>query len=235
MRPLAELLSDDPAWPLVESWLAEATNETIVLPADRERGEETLYLLQMTSRSPLGAVALEAGGILVDHGWLRILGSGSERMKGSLTTWNGLVEQSDIEPIENALVVAHDAVGGFFALNGGAFAGEPGDVFYFAPESLEWETTELGYSDFLRFAFGGDLEGFYEGMRWPDWRDDLRGVSPDRGFSLFPPPFTAEGKPVEKASRSLVPMAELWGLYREYARQVGSLPDGGSFRIDVTD
>jgi len=36
--------------------------------------------------------------------------------------------------------------GGFFAVNGGAFGGKAGNVFYYAPDSGEWEDTQLGYS-----------------------------------------------------------------------------------------
>lgn len=43
------------------------------------------------------------------------------------------------------LLVADDVLGGFFAINGGAFAGEAGNVFYYAPGSGEWEDCEMGY------------------------------------------------------------------------------------------
>jgi hypothetical protein len=79
VRPLHELLSDDPAWPLIDSWINDAANDVRVVPTDRGRGEETLQALQVTTRSPLGAVALETGGLLVDHGWVRILGAGGKR------------------------------------------------------------------------------------------------------------------------------------------------------------
>lgn len=82
MRPLAELRSDDPAWPLIQTWISEATSEVVVLPSDRTRGEETLYRLQVTSHSALGAVGFEIGGILIDHGCLRLLGSGCEERRG---------------------------------------------------------------------------------------------------------------------------------------------------------
>jgi len=43
------------------------------------------------------------------------------------------------------IIVAFDAVGGFFAVNGGGIGGvNPGHVAYFAPESLQWEN--LGVS-----------------------------------------------------------------------------------------
>ncbi len=74
----------------------------------------------------MGAIALETGGILIDHGWLRFLGSGHERMRGSLLTWNANGGMIESHLLKNAFIVAHDVVGGFFALNGGAFPGKLG-------------------------------------------------------------------------------------------------------------
>jgi hypothetical protein len=74
MRDLADLLSPDPAWPLVLSWVREARHQVEVLPVERARAEDVLVALQVTTRSPMGALALETGGLLVGGGWLRILG-----------------------------------------------------------------------------------------------------------------------------------------------------------------
>jgi hypothetical protein len=206
-----------------------------VLPTDRERGEETLRLLQVTTGSPLGAVALETGALLVDHGWVRVLGAGAETMGLSLASWNGLHARREIEPIDNALVVANDAVGGLFALNGGAFDGEPGSVFYFAPDTLDWLDMSMGYSGFLQWVCSGDLVRFYQELRWEGWEDDVSHASADQGFALYPPPFAKEGKSVGQAHRKLVPMTELYGVYREYARRLAELPAGATFRIEFTE
>jgi len=47
------------------------------------------------------------------------------------------------------LLVADDVLGGFFAINGGAFGGKAGNVFYYVPDSGKWEDPQLGYSRFL--------------------------------------------------------------------------------------
>jgi hypothetical protein len=214
MRSLNELINmEDPAWPLVQEWMAGAPNRIEVLPVNRSRAEQTLLALQVTTRSPMGALALETGGLFVDHGWLRLLGSGCGRMQGDLCLWNGLREGLPVAPIPGALVVAHDAVGGFFAINGGAFAGNTGRVFYFAPDSLEWYEYWPSYSDFLYWVFHGDLQKFYEALRWPNWAEDVWQASGDQGFHIYPPPFAKEGGPAASRSRRLVPMAELWGFY----------------------
>jgi len=235
MRRVAELLSDESAWPLVESWIAAASNEVVVLPTERTRGEEALYRLQVTTHSALGAVALETGGILIDHGWLRMLGSGSAELHASLTNWNKIGDTSDIEPLESALIVGCDAIGGFFALNGGEFEGERGRVFYLAPDTLEWESLERGYSDFLYWGLAADLNDFYAELRWPGWQEELAGASPDLGFSLYPPPFTKEGQPLANVNRKLVPMRELWAVQQNYIRQLADVPEGATIKFKVEE
>ena len=235
MRSLGELLSDDPAWPMAQSWIATATNDVRLLPVDRARGERTLHLLQITTRAPLGAIALETAGVLADHGWLRLLGAGGGELQGGLASWNGLDGERVVNGIEGALLVAHDAVGGFFALNDWAFEGEQGRVFYFAPDTLDWLDMEMGYSDLVQWVCAGDLDRFYEQLRWPGWEAEVSTASPDEGFHLYPPPFSKEGQPVEAAHRRVVPMTELWEWYRECVQQLAALPEGKEFRFKLTE
>ena len=207
-RPLGELLAtDEPAWPLVQSWIREAARPVEVRPVSREDGEDALRRLQVTARSPLGAVALETGGLLVDDGWIRILGGGSDGFP-SIVDWNGFGGEPLVDPVAGGFVVAYDAIGGFFLARE-----ETRTVWSFMPDSVEWQDTELGYGDFVHWTLNGDLELFYEGLRWEGWRDEVRRLPPDRGLLLWPPPATREGKDVAAVSRREVPVAELWGLY----------------------
>lgn len=220
-RSVAELLdTDDPAWPALQQRFAEAGDRVEVLPRDPQAAERTLHHLQVTVRSPLGAIAYETGGVLIDAGWLRLLGAGSPRMPGSLRSWNdGTVDTFGLAG--RAMLVAHDAVGGFFALNGGAFDGDPGDVHYLSPDSLEWEDLELPYSDFVAWAMGGDLEAFYENSRWPDWREQVAPLPGDQGILIYPPLWAAEGGDLVDRARKPVPIGELWGLAHEWRNQLG--------------
>lgn len=220
MRPLADLLSDDPAWPEVQGWIAQGRNPIEVLPRDPQRSAATLMSLQVTTRSPMGALAYETGGLLIDGGWLRLGGGGGRRLHG-LAEWNGLTPGAAFAPLEGALVVADDVVGGIFALDGGRFGADPGSAHYFAPASLRWEPLGFGYSDLLWWAVAGDLGRFYEDLRWPGWEDEVTAVEPNQGLSLYPPPFTAEGRPVSRATRRAVPMAELRSFYLESAATLG--------------
>jgi hypothetical protein len=220
MRTLDDLLSADSAWPLVLEWQREAKNPIELLAVERSRAEASLVAMQVTTRSPMGAVVWESGGILVDRGWVRVLGAGCARLDGYLARWNGLGGAPLRDPLPGALLVAHDAIGGVFAINGGAFGAGNHDVFYFAPDALQWESLERGYSDFLRFLFVGDLERFYEGARWKDWERDVASLPADEGFSIYPLPWTVEGKAIELASRTPVPMTELVRFHFEMGEQL---------------
>ena len=223
MKRLEELLSDDPAWPLVREWIAAASKPVEVLPASDPARSRALEEVQVTTRSPMGALVYETGGLLIDSGWLRMLGAGHPRLPRTLPGWNKGRTWHDLQSAPPILVVADDVIGGSFAINGGALDGTPGHVHYFAPDRLEWESLELGYSDFLQWTLQGDLETFYEGQRWPEWSADVSVLVGDEAFSIYPP-LWAKGPPTAERSRKVVPMAELFGLQFDIQRQLAEGP-----------
>src|SRR4051812_40272852 len=92
------------------------------------------------------------------------------------------------------LLVADDAVGGFFAINGGAFGDDVTKLYYFAPDVLDFEPLQIGYSQFLQWVFSGKLDQFYEWIRWRDWEADVQPLHGDRCYAFYPFLFTKEGK-----------------------------------------
>jgi len=218
MRSLSELIDlDDPAFPLVRDLAANAVRPVEILPPSATR-DDVLWRTQVTTRSPMGAVVYEMGGILIDGGWLRVLGSGHLRLTRTLPGWNE-------GRADRFLLVADDAVGGFFAINGGAFGPDVKSLYYFAPDSLEWEPMKIGYSDFLQWACAGKLDGFYEWIRWSGWEADAEKLHGDRCYLFSPPLFTKEGKG-GSGQRGEVPVIESWGLQMEFRKQLKS--DGRS-------
>lgn len=142
MKTLQQLTEvADPAIDLIREWVKAAENHCEILPPSSER-EEVLLEVQVTTRSTIGAVAFETGGVLVDHGWLRFLGSGHPRLTRTLPGWNR-------ERSSGFYLVADDAVGGFFAINAGALGDVTGNIYYWAPDQLDWEDLEVGFTDFL--------------------------------------------------------------------------------------
>ena len=209
MKTLSELINTaDPAWPLIQEWLAEAANPVEILPRNSAAAEAELLKTQVTTRSVMGAVVYETGGILIDHGWLRILGSGSAKLPRGLGSWN--IGRTQSEPAAPApyYLIADDAAGGYFALNGGGLDGTPGNVFYLPPDTLEWEDCEKSYGDFLHWALVGDLQMYYENLRWQNWREEIRDLSGDNVYTFFPFLCTEEGGDINQVSRKPIAIAE---------------------------
>lgn len=214
-RTLTELINtQEPGWELVSDWIKQAKNNVQVLPKTPARAESALLAAQVTTRSPMGAIIYETGGILVDGGWLRILGSGCPALDRDLMGWNE-------EKQQGFLLVADDVMGGFYALNGGAFGPESmGKLFYFAPDNLRWEATNKTYSEFLLFCFSGDLAGYYKNLRWKGWQQEVQVLTGNQSIMCMPFLFTKEGKNVAKNARKAVPIAELWGMNQDIQHQL---------------
>lgn len=134
--------------------------------------EEARARIGVSLESALGAVIQETGGILVDQGWLRIRGSGSSKLPRVAS------------PDQSWILVADDAVGGFFALHP-----PEGHVSYLAPDTLEWEPLGIGYSAWFRWALSDKLAVFYRDYRARGWEKRLQQLAPEQGFTIDPPPW----------------------------------------------
>lgn len=106
--------------------------------------------------------------------------------------------------------MADDVVGGFFAINGGALGSELGKVYYLAPDDLKWESLHINYTDFINFCLVGDMNEFYSGLRWADWKKDMTSINGNNCFFIYPYLWTKEGKDIEKDTRKIVPIQELF-------------------------
>jgi hypothetical protein len=213
MRTLDQLLEkDELAWPLVQQWIRASANKIEVLPASDVNRSDALVATQVTTRSPLGAIIYETGGILVDNGWIRILGSGHPRLPRSLPDWNLGRTTEVIGEYPNFLLIADDVLGGFFATNGGALGEDRGNVYYFAPDTLEWESLERGYTEFIDFCMNGELQRYYGDYRWNGWETEVSALAGDKAFSIYPPLFT-NGPDISERDRRPAPLAELYSLY----------------------
>lgn len=217
MQSLEELLEKtDPAWPVLLQWFNQAQNRLEILPASEPERANALLATQVTTRAPMGAIIYETGGLLIDHGWIRILGSGHPRLPRSLPEWNlgrTVAKIGDYPPL---LLVADDVIGGFFAINGGALGDDRGNVYYFAPDRLKWESLKRGYTEFINFCLNGDLEKYYENYRWLGWESEISMLAGDQAFSIYPM-LWAEGPHISERDRRPVPLAELYSI------QVGEL------------
>jgi hypothetical protein len=213
-RKLDELIDNqEPAIKLLQQLVNDAKVPCELLPPGPEREKALLYL-QVTTRSTLGALAYDTGGLLIDDGWLRLLGSGHAKLSRSLHEWNSPRTDGAF------YLVGDDLAGGFFAINGGAFGDDLGSVYYWPPDSLEWESLERGFTDFVAMFLTHTIENYYTDLRWSSWREDARSASSDQYFAFFPFLWTKEGS-VERSHRSVVPMSQMWDAKVDIVRQLG--------------
>lgn len=220
MKDISELINNvEPGWELVSDWINDATNKIEILPKNEKQADESLYQTQVTTRSPMGAIIYETGGILIDNGWIRILGSGNQKLERTLPNWNKGKTFNEYGEQPSIFLIADDVVGGFFGINGGILGEDLGKVYYFAPDSLEWEPMDLGYSDFLWWTFTGDLSEFYKNVRWKNWEKEIIEINGNQGYSFYPFLWT-EHDNIEELNRKAVSISEIWELQQEFAEQL---------------
>lgn len=211
MRPLKDLINEaESALPFVTETVQTCPGRCVMHPASTAAAD-VLYHTQVTTRSPMGAIAYHTGGITVLGGWLRILGSGSPAIPRTLPDWNH-------GRSAGFYLVADDAFGGFFAMDGGALGAGSGQVFYFSPRSLRWESLECSYSKFLVWACT-DFKHFYDDMIWPGCEEAISQLAPDRCLFFYPPLWAAECVLPPPQIRD-IPITETWAYQIELAQQL---------------
>lgn len=182
----------------------------VILPGDGSRAGELRDRIKVTERSTLGALITNCGGIIADHGWFKILGHGGRGLPGvGDDDWTGVPG-----PAAAGLVIGYDAVGGTFAIDAGGLGVKPGEVCYYGPDTLSWGGLGGGHTAFVEMAITGNLGSAFEDLRWTGWEQEVSALSPEQGISLYPPPFSVEGKDPGTVSRRAIPLTELLAFYR---------------------
>ena len=222
MRSVDELINrKDPGWTIVMKWIDSAKNKVEVMPVDTFKSREALYKTQVTTRSIMGAIVYSTGGILIDNGWIRILGSGCSKLKRTLPDWNIGKAFNKFGERPAFFLVADDAAGGFYAINYGNFGKDLDNIYYLSPVDLKWEPMNMNYEDFIWFCFTGDLNNFYSGIRWKSWKKDIRTIKGDEVYNMVPPLWSKEGKDVEKSLKAPVPVEEQFSYNIQFQKQMG--------------
>ncbi len=193
------------------------SNKNIKLNRSKNNeGQNALDMLKITSQSALGSILFNTSGITVDN-WIRIFGSESEENRGILS-YNKISENGVASKIDKMLIVADDVVGGVFAMNAGKFSDGIGDVWYFAPDTLEWDSLEMKYSEFISWVVMGNTDEFYCTLRWSKWKDDVSNVNFDEAILVYPFLWSNEVE-IEKADKKIVPVEELLNINQEYSKK----------------
>ncbi len=225
LQPVDSLINKtNAAWPIIQQWLNTAKNKVEVLEADPEVARTALYQAQVNTFSTLGSVIYHTGGILVDNGWIRILGSGNPKLNRSIAQWNKGKTINAYGDQPGYLLVADDAVGGFFAINYGELGTDLKNVYYLAPNSLHWEPLGAGYSEFILFCFDSDLSKFYGGLRWKTWDQFISNLDGNKVYSFKPYLWSEEGTDIDKCSRKITDIETLYHFNIEKQQEINAKP-----------
>lgn len=217
VRSIEELTSAESSWPFVLELLASSALASEVVGASPGEREDTLSSLQVSVRSVMGALAWNCGLVVIDHGWVRLIGAGFGAVPGlHVETLSDPNSGREFEGI----VAAQDVLGGLFVVHGSGFNAEAGEILYWAPDSLDWTPCGMGYSDLLAFLVSDRLATFYAGLRWEGWESVVGEVPFDQGVAAYPFPWSVEGKQ-SGVTRRAAPMAEVVASGFMAAEQLG--------------
>lgn len=136
---------------------------------------------------------IKCGGIVVDD-WIRLYGCGLL----SVFEKNELYNKSNVVDI----LIGEDVLGGLFGLKDRV-------VYYFAPDTNEWENMEIYYTQFLDWLINKPeaVNKFYESYRWNSWKEDCKKIKLTEGYHFYP--LLQSKCDIEKRDRKIVPIDEL--------------------------
>ena len=150
---------------------------------------------------------------------MRLFGGEASENIESIRNWNQIGNDNN-SVIDEAIMIGYDVIGGFFAINSGAFNSDLWIIYYYAPDNLAWESLDLHYTDFFHWCLNGDLKKFYESYYWDSYEKELLSVKAEQGFSLYPPLFTTEGKNTNLTSKKIISLKEIWLLNQWFQKQI---------------
>lgn len=133
------------------------------------------------------------GGIVIDN-WIRLYGCGELNVIHK----NEMI----INDYNLDIIIGEDVIGGIFALKDNV-------VFYFAPDSLEWECLDVYYANFMNWLINDtqNVNLFYKDFRWNNWKEESQLLQLTDGFSLYP--FLFSKCDIEARDRKVISIDEI--------------------------
>lgn len=207
------------AWENILEWQSQSKNQVRMIPADTTRAAFTLFRGNYELTSTLAAFVYHSGGMMVDNGWLRVLGSGSKDFNRGIFEWNKDKYVWGPDSIAY-LMIADDVVGGFFALFMTPHTElDDAFVYYQGPNDRHWVSTGLDYDGFLQFCFFGEIKMFYNNYRWDGWKEEIHLINSNQTISCYPQ-YWREGARDTKLKRRVIPVQRLWELYNPAIKEL---------------
>ncbi|MDE6182009.1 MAG: DUF2625 domain-containing protein [Eubacteriales bacterium] len=155
-------------------------------------------------------ISLEENSAITINGYLRILGG------NLITDYNEYIKE--FYP-GNKLIVAVDIFGGIYAISNNDFIGDSEDIWYFAPDSLEWEDLEIDYTQLINWAGSKDMLDFYKSFMFKNINQLIKELDINEGILIYPF-LWAEQCNIETAEKKIVSIKELIKINADYEKQL---------------
>ncbi|MBR6403679.1 MAG: DUF2625 family protein [Eubacterium sp.] len=202
-------------WQQIKSIFEESSRDVQIIEGFEGKGKEENSCMKISSESSLGTIIEHTQGIVIDN-WVYVLGQSSDRSAGVIDFNKRMGYE-----FAGMRIVAVDVVGGIYAIKTGRFRKGAGLVWYYAPDTIQWECLKYKYSEFLVWLAQGDLSEYYKSMRWSGWENDVRDVDlPNEGMLIYPYLWAKECD-IETATKKVVPLKELIGQNLEFEKKFG--------------
>ena len=177
---------------------------------------DILSKMGVIQNSVLGQIVTNAYGIVVDN-LVRVYANGDEKESHNIYSYNRELEKSFGN---KKLFVADDVFGGLYAMNNGAFEGDQGMIWYFAPDTLEWDNLGISYPEFITWISSSNFSDFYSTFIWNDLQKDICDIRFNQGVLIYPFLWSNECT-IETADKKVVPFIELISLNLENNKKLG--------------
>lgn len=204
----------DSMWNKIKEVLYGSAREVIIFEGSTKSGQSESQKLDIPSNSALASVVINCSGIYIDN-WIRILGQENAKRNG-IMYYNVMVNHGCLDGM---FVVATDVVGGIFAINISRFETEKNEIWYFAPDTLKWESLGMKYSRFIVWTVQGNTDGFYESMRWNSWRNDCKNLEFNSSYLIYPFLWARECD-INTADKKMVLFDELMNLNFDFCNKL---------------
>ena len=175
-------MNEQDLWNGIYELISESSKKISVFDGNESVGYAELKKMNVLSKSTLGAIVIFSSGISIDN-WLRIVGQENSEHQG---IWSYNDYQKENVSLEKMTIVGQDIVGGLFAINIGKYQEGIKKVWYFAPDTLQWEYMDMNYAEFIAWAIQGNTDEFYSSMRWKCWKEDCSKAEFDEMILIYP-------------------------------------------------
>lgn len=206
---------DKQLWNELLNMINSSKFEIRQIEGEQAVGDKIVKELSLNENTTLATIIYGTAGLTINK-CIRILGQGNAELQ-SICEINDIIDGVPTK-IKGFLIVATDIFGGIYAMNVEEIDGSIGQIFYFAPDTLEWDPLDMKYSQFLYWAVNGNTDEFYETMKWSDWEKYADLTNFNQGILIYPFLWSKEIV-IETASKKIVPFVELINVNMDYRRK----------------